>query len=395
MHNLTKIKLFRILLCITYPFCFIFLFPVLLSRKKWHVHHFFFFDRYAIGGAQKVHLDILEAVKDLPKTVFFTRHSPNDKMKDSFYSFKNTQCFDIHFWCDNLLLRLFSVHYFCFLINQCPDAIVLSSNSTFFYDMLPFLKKKIRKIELLHNFSYGKKGMEFFGLANYQYLDFRLVIDRITFQNILEQYVLHNIPKNYYDRVKVIEYGVPIPPPTTKLDVPPLKILYAGRGTKQKRIWLLNRIAEHFINNNSPVAFTFVGSMRDELSPTVKTHYRVLNEVGEKAIMNDLFRASHLIILTSSFEGFPVVVKEGMSFGCVPMVTALPGNKTHLVHDFNALLLDDVENEDSVVDHAIENIEMLLHNPRILERLSKNCYNYAVQNFSKDNFFKSYRELLS
>jgi glycosyltransferase involved in cell wall biosynthesis len=134
--------------------------------------------------------------------------------------------------------------------------------------------------------------------------------------------------------------------------------------------------------------------MGDELSPAVKAHCKVLTEVGEKTVMDDLFSKSHVIILTSSFEGFPVVVKEGMSFGCVPLVTALPGNKTHLVHDFNALLLDDVENEDSVVNHAINNIEMLLNNLDVLERLSKTCYDYAAQNFSKNNFLKTYRHLL-
>lgn len=395
MHNLTKIKLFRILLCITYPLSVIFLLPAALVRKKWKVRHFFFFDRYAIGGAQKVHLDILESIRDLPKIVFFTRRSPNDKMKDSFYSFQNTHCVDIHFWCDNLLFRLFSVHYFCFLINRYPEAVIVSSNSTFFYDMLPFLRKRIRKIELLHNFSFGKNGMEFFGLANYRHLDLRLVIDSITFQNILDQYRAYNVPKIYYDRVKTIEYGVPIPAPTVKPDVPPLEVLYAGRGSKQKRIWLLNRIAEYFIQSNPSVKFTFAGSMGNELSPLVKANCKVLNEVGEKAVMDNLFRTSHVIILTSSFEGFPVVVKEGMSFGCVPIVTALPGNKTHLVHGFNALLLDDVENEDSVVNHAIKNIEKLLHDPDALKRLSKNCYEYAAQNFSKDNFFKTYRQLLT
>jgi glycosyltransferase involved in cell wall biosynthesis len=135
--------------------------------------------------------------------------------------------------------------------------------------------------------------------------------------------------------------------------------------------------------------------MADDLSPLVQKHCTVLNEVGDKAVMDDLFRIAHIIILTSSFEGFPVVVKEGMSFGCVPIVTALPGNKTHLVHNFNALLLDDVENEDSVVNHAITNIEMLCNKPGALRQLSENCYDYAKQNFSKEDFFKSYRQLLS
>ncbi|MET0244398.1 MAG: hypothetical protein ABW174_13055, partial [Flavitalea sp.] len=175
MHNLTKIKIFRCLLWITYPVAVILLYPFAMMRKKNKSHLFFLFDRYAIGGAQKIHLDILKSVEDVPKQVYFTRHSPNDRLKDAFYSIPNTISADIHFWCDNLLFRLFSVHYFAFYINRHERAHVLSSNSTFFYDMLPFLHSEVHKTEPLHNFSYGKKGMEFFGLANHKLLDTRIV----------------------------------------------------------------------------------------------------------------------------------------------------------------------------------------------------------------------------
>ena len=75
MHNLTKIKLFSILLWIVYPFALLLLYPFALLKRKKHSSLFFFYDRYAIGGAQRVYLDILESVKDTPKTVYFTRYS--------------------------------------------------------------------------------------------------------------------------------------------------------------------------------------------------------------------------------------------------------------------------------------------------------------------------------
>ena len=182
MHNLTKIKLFRTFLWIVYPLALLFVYPFVLFKRKKRSSLFFFYDRYAIGGAQRVYLDILESVKDIPKTVYFTRYSPDDKLKQRFYSFPSTECHDIHFWCDNLLFRLFTVHYFSFYLNRHKQSRVLGSNSTFFYDMLPFLSKDINKIELLHNFSYGKKGMEFFGLANHYWINRRMVIDEITKQ---------------------------------------------------------------------------------------------------------------------------------------------------------------------------------------------------------------------
>lgn len=395
MHNLTKIKIFRVLLWIIYPFALVLIFPFAFIKGKKRSSIFFFFDRYAIGGAQRVYLDILESINDIQKTVYFTRKSADDKLKQRFYSLPFTECHDIHFWCDNLLFRLFTVHYFAFYLNRHIGTKILGSNSTFFYDMLPFLNKNIKKIELLHNFSYGKKGMEFFGLANHRYIDARMVIDNYTKENIINQYKTFGIPVTFNDKVHVMEYGVSIPQPADKPSVPPLKILYAGRGTRQKRIWLLNKIAEHFISDHSPVEFTFAGSMSDELSETVMKNCKVSGEIGNQKEMNDLFATHHAIILTSSFEGFPVVVKEGMAFGCVPVVTALPGNKIHLQHLTNALLIENVENENKVVEEGIRNIKLILSQPDLLRTLSQNAYLYAQKKFGKQEFLTAYRKLLN
>lgn len=394
MHNLTKIKLFRTLLWITHPVSLLVLYPFVLFKKRNPSSIFFFLDRYAIGGAQRVYIDILESVRDVFKVAYFTRYSPNDKLKHEFYSFPNTKCTDIHFWCDNLLFRLFTVHFYVFYLNRHKKAVVLSSNSTFFYDMLPFLNKRVTTIELLHNFSYGKKGMEFFGLANHKHLDHRMVIDAATQRNIAEQYEQYGVDSMYNERVRLVEFGVEIPEFVPKASPPPLKILYAGRGSAQKRIWLLNEIAEHFLMTKAPVEFTFAGSMADELSEIVRNRCRVYREVGERAAMNRLYSESHIIILTSAFEGFPLVIKEGMSLGCVPVVTALPGNKVHLLHLQNALLMEDPADESAVVSQAINHINLLLNNPKLPHDLSLNAYNYASSNFRKESFLMKYRELL-
>ncbi len=394
MHNLSKIKLFRILLCIAYPFAILFIYPFVLLKRKNKGQLFFFFDRYAIGGAQRVHLDILDSVKDQPKQLYFTRLSPNDAMKKEFFGAPNCDAKDIHFWCDNLIFRLFTIHFYSLYINRHPKAHVFSSNSTFFYDMLFFLNKKIIKTELLHNFTYGKNGMEFFGLANHKYLDHRILVDFATYNNIVKQYKEYSINESYLQKVQVIEPGVTVPTRIKKDYSLPLKVLYAGRGTPQKRIYLLNTIAETCLKEGKTIQFHFAGSMMDELSDFVKKHSVIHGEVSDPKKMMELYDDCHAILMTSSYEGFPMLIKEGMAHGCVPVVTALEGNKSHLFHNQNALLIDDPTNEDHVVAKGIELLTVLCNNVYELERLSFAAHEYAVKYFDREKFITAYQQLL-
>src|SRR6185503_5067893 len=127
MHNLTKIKWFRIILGIAYPFAWLFIRPFAVYSKKKATAFVFFFDRYSLGGAQKVHLDILSVLENTDKQVYFTRRSPDNAMKDHFFALRNTITKDIHASCDNLFLRVFTVHYYAFLLNKHTPKIIFGS----------------------------------------------------------------------------------------------------------------------------------------------------------------------------------------------------------------------------------------------------------------------------
>jgi glycosyltransferase involved in cell wall biosynthesis len=394
MHNITKIKIFRILLGITWLPSLIILGPLALMRKKSSTGLFFFFDRYAMGGAQKVYLDILEAVEDIEKDLFFTRASPDDTLKRQFEASPNTGIHHIRWCCEPIIFRLFSVHYFAFYINRHRGARVLGSNSTFFYDLLPFLSKSVFTIELLHNFTYGKRGMEFFGLLNHRFLSVRAVIDDATRQNIIKQYQTTGIGNQYVERIRLIEFGVTIPTHLRKNFEKPLQIVYAGRGGPQKRIHLINLIAEYFIRSDQAVAFHFAGTAIDDLSTTVKENSRLHGLISDDREMIKIFTACHVLLMTSAYEGFPMVIKESMANGCVPVVTGLAGIRSHLLHGSQSLLIDELINEPEIVREAIAHIEYLLENRQVLEELSGTCHEYARLHFDKTRFREQYRALL-
>jgi len=394
MHNITKIKLFRILLRITYLPSVIILYPLALLRKKSETGLFFFFDRYAMGGAQRIHLDILKSVAEYKKQVFFTRFSQDDIFRNEFYAVPNTACRDIHIFCDYWILRLFSVHYFSFYINRHCKSLVFGANSTFFYDMLPFIGKKIIRVELLHNFTFGKNGMEFFGLKNYKLLDHRIVYDYYTKENIEKQYNSFHIDAKFLNRILFIEPGVTIPPQKKKTFDAPLKIICAGRGGPQKRVWLVNAITEHLIDQSAAVEFHFAGTLISELSEKVKAKSLIYGEISDPEEMTGVLTGSDVALLTSAYEGFPMFIKESMANGCIPVVTALPGNLMHLKDGFNCLLIHEIQDEVELVKEGIQKIVELTGNKNLCVQLSNGAYQYAAQHFSRDKFNTQYRKLL-
>src|SRR5690606_41029352 len=73
------------------------------------------------------------------------------------------------------LLKLFSV-----TINRQKTPVVFGCNSTFFYDLIPFLKDHVRIIDLTHAFSYEQYSPENYSLPYATRLDARVVLGTTT-----------------------------------------------------------------------------------------------------------------------------------------------------------------------------------------------------------------------
>jgi glycosyltransferase involved in cell wall biosynthesis len=236
--------------------------------------------------------------------------------------------------------------------------------------------------------------MEFFGLMNYRYLDHRIVYDNFTRDNIRNQYREYGIDDHWLNRLAFIEPGVDIPPEKKRVFQKPLNVLCAGRGGPQKRIWLIDRIACHFLNHSSRVIFHFAGDLIKELSPEVKANNIIHGNISDPVKMGAIQDDCDIALLTSSYEGFPMFIKESMAHGCIPVVTALPGNLMHLQDEINCLLIREIQDEGAVVEQGIAKIELLIKDIPLCERLSLNAYQYARQHFTREIFSRQYRVLL-
>ena len=82
--------------------------------------------------------------------------------------------------------------------------------------------------------------------------------------------------------------------------------------------------------------------------------------------LNEIYSRCHIIILPSKSEGFPKVIAEAISYGCVPIVTNV-GSISHYINENNGVLLKTRSH-----DELKNAIEYLLNNRTKLRILSEN-----------------------
>ena len=73
-----------------------------------------------------------------------------------------------------------------------------------------------------------------------------------------------------------------------------------------------------------------------------KTNKIKINFLGwiSRIKLNKIYEKSHILILPTQSEGFPKVIAEAASYGCIPMVTNISPINQYIEHGNNGLLLD-------------------------------------------------------
>ncbi len=140
-----------------------------------------------------------------------------------------------------------------------------------------------------------------------------------------------------------------------------IKFLIAGEGNLDSR--LKDMVSELGIEDN----VHFLGFVKD---------------------MNSFFNAIDINVLCSVSESFPYVILEGARMS-KPIISTNVGGIANLVRDgFNGYLFDVGE-----YDALAKRIITLVDNKELLEKMGKELYNNAKENFSYDSMAKTHLEI--
>ena len=348
---------------------------------------FFFFPFQHVGGAEKVHAEVVSCFAEQKPWVFFTKRSRNGRFRQLF----PPQARLFNFWP---LLKYgypLSVGIMSGLVNRHQKSVVFGSNSLFYYLLIPYLRPEVVKIDLLHAFG-GKSDQ--FSLTVVETLDHRVVINGKTREDLQAQYAENQLDPRLIDRVMLIENRVSVPreyPEKIAHDV--LTVLFVGRGAPEKRVHLVGKAASICREKGVPARFVLVGDMGEALAAGDRENCLVQGEITDPFLLAEMYRKADLLVITSEREGFPLVIMEAMAQGVVPVSTDVGGISLHVRHGVNGMLIENGP-EEQIVEELIRSIELLSHDRELLKKLSRNAFDYARATFDTETFCSAYRKLL-
>jgi glycosyltransferase involved in cell wall biosynthesis len=345
---------------------------------------------YHTGGAERVHADIISCLQDYQPRVIICCKSKNKAFKKAFS--QGSRLLDISFFSETPFWHPVIIGCLTEIINRAGNAAVLGCNSFLFYHCLPYFAENTKKIDIIHSFT---GILEIYSLPLVPLLDNRVVIHSKMLDGFAHLYAENGVDPAYLNRIKTIENKVPVPGHYQEKSFDTLRVLYVGRGTEEKRVHLVGKIAAGVAISNPDVRFCLIGDVAESVSPEDRKHCVFEGEIYDDNTLNSFYQAAHIILITSRFEGSPLVLMEAMAWGVVPITTHVGAIDAHVHNGSNGFLIDE-QYENLLVEAFVEKIQCILADRKVYHRLSRNAYEYALEKAShNDAFCRDYVRLLT
>jgi L-malate glycosyltransferase len=350
---------------------------------------FLFFSSADLGGATRVNADILDCLADQKPVIIFSKKPKNNGFK-ALFEREGVTTIDLHRKIDHKLYHFVNFFYRGVLaawINQANNAVVFGGESLFFYKVIPHIRKDIPRIELCHLETWLPYSI---GLIDR--ISIRVCSTLKMKEAITRQYAENGIEKKFCERVHFIENRIDLPE-YAEAHNDRLEVVYIGRGAPQKRVHLIAAIARKMHDSGHPVHFSFVGDVEKVIDIGQFSFCTFYGNVKDEALMQSIYRRSDVLILTSAYEGLPLVVMYMMAYGKVVLSTAVNGIPDYITHKQNGLLIRETE-EEAIIAEGAALIQVLIDDPELRIVLGKQSREIARQKFGGELFCREYRKIL-
>jgi glycosyltransferase involved in cell wall biosynthesis len=347
---------------------------------------YFFIPIYGIGGAEYVNAKILEVLgKEKKIQLVFTKKSKEQNAYQLFVH-PNVTITDCSRFTDNKYLYFLNVIYRGYMaskiLKQKRKPLVFVGQCNFAYKLLPHLYKKCEVVELTHGFDkkFTNVWMPFIPFLQTRVgISYKVIEQMKQFQRDI------GVPEKYIGFEKLTLF-VDVDRNLKKRQIidGKIKVLFAGRDAPEKRLHLIYNIAREAHKLNLPVEFTFAGSLEASKPKDAVNLGKFVGIIEAGSAMHKVVAKHDIILLTSSREGLPIIMLEGMALGLVPIVTPV-GDIPIYIDETNGVLLDKNE-ENAIVQQAIDTLKMLAENKEMYTKLSVGAQQSFIKNFTQLRF---------
>jgi glycosyltransferase involved in cell wall biosynthesis len=365
------------------------LYAILRPLKTKH-NVFLLFPNADIGGSIQVNLDLAKCLKDKNPLIIFSKKAKNNKFKEK-YNKLNLSIIDIHKIIDNKAYHFMNFIYRGIIAQwarQQKIEAVFGGECIFFYKVIPHLSRQIKRIEILHVDTWNNYTIGFVDQINTRVLSTQKLKEQIE-----KKYKEKNIPASYFSKLQFIENGLEINEHTA-IENDVLQVYFIGRGALQKRVHLVAEIAAKIHEKNLKIKFNFVGDIDKIINPALYPYCNFHGSINDEKIMEDIYQKSDVLILTSSYEGLPVVVMQMMAHGKVIVSTAVNSIPDYIFHQVNGLLINS-KNEQDIVKEGVEHLLNLYKNTEMRKSFGDKSKTIAIEKFSMEVFCKKYKSLIT
>ena len=225
-------------------------------------------------------------------------------------------------------------------------------------------------------------------------LEFILSKLLIEFFDSFNYYKINQVDSFFNSKIKILSNAVDIE--TYNLNEKNLtgsiNIGFIGRWSEEKRPQLFLDIANKL--QSVDISFFMAGSgMNGHRESIEKSGVGYIGSINDKGEINNLYKSLHYLIITSTYEGFPMVIMESMPYGVIPICTDVGGISEHITTGENGWLVNN-QNPDKIVSQMIDAIQTIENTNGLRDKLSYKAQDYAIDNFGKEAFVKGYQNLL-
>jgi glycosyltransferase involved in cell wall biosynthesis len=277
------------------------------------------------------------------------------------------------------------------MITGYAGRTVFGSTNRYFYKLLPFLHSGVRCTDMVHNFG-GQ--FEDISLPFVPRIERRVVVADFLKEGLRRQYAQHGIAPEYAQRIVVIENAVDLPSKVdTKGTGPALRVLYVGRGSAEKRVHLVARVASTCRRMGVQAEFVLIGDVAGAVAGCDQWACSLAGEVADAAEMRRFYGGADILLLTSRREGMPLVVMEAMAHGVVPICTDVGGISKHVMDGVNGVLVPSGD-ERRIVADMVASLAALAGDRARLQALSAGARRDAVRDFDPRRARSEYRRVL-